>query len=158
MGRKYAIAFRDIAGDAVADADTTICSAFTANTAGHRFRLREIAVGFSDNAPADLNAGIALAISDNTGAGTKANSITPEPLDSDSLASIISGGSDYTAEPTTYGDPIWAIELHQQNSLIKEWSAEDAPVCNQNELIGLINTPRVATAASLSGHMIIEEF
>ena len=157
-GRMFAVAFRNIAGDAVQDADTTIASVITANTAGHRCRIREIAVGFSDDAPADLNAGISLQRTSNAGAGVAASSPTPLPLDSDSLAAIVSAGVDYTTEPTTYGDPLWAIELHRQNSLIKEWGPEDAPVCNQNETIGLVNTPRTAAAASLSGHIIFEEF
>jgi hypothetical protein len=153
----FAVTFRNVAGDAVADADTTIAAVITANTAGHRCRIREIALGFSDDAPADLNIGISLQRTSNVGAGTK-TAFTPMPLDSDSLASIISGGIDYTAEPTTYGNPIWATELHRQSTLIKEWAPEDAPVCSQNETIGLVTTPRTAAAASMSGTITFEEF
>ncbi|KKN53076.1 hypothetical protein LCGC14_0605880 [marine sediment metagenome] len=160
MGRCFAVPFRNVLGDAIADADTTIAAVIAADTAGHRCRIREIALGFSDNAPADLNMGVSLQRTGNTTAGTAASSPTPEPLDSDSLASIISAGVDYTAEPTTYGTALWAIELHRQNSLIKEWAADDpaAPVCNQNETIGLITTPRTAAAATMSGHIVFEEF
>lgn len=159
MGRTFAVSFRNVLGDAVEDADTTIAAVFTADTAGHRCRIREIAVGFSDDAPADLNMGIALKRTSNVGAGT-CTAFTPVPMDALSLASIVSGGVNYTAEPTTYGNALWAIELHRQNSLIKEWASDDpsAPVCNRNELIGLITTPRTAAAASMSGHIIFEEF
>jgi len=153
----YTVPFRNILGDAVADADTTVAAVITADTAGHRCRVREIALGFSDDAPADLNIGVALKRTSNVGAGT-ATAQTPVPFDSLSLASIISGKIDYTAEPTTYGDALWTIELHRQNSLIKEWTPEDAPVCNRNETIGMVTTPRTAAAASMSGHIIFEEF
>jgi len=157
MGRQFAVSFRNVLGDAVADADTTIAAVIAADTAGHRCRIREIALGFADDAPADLNMGVSLQRTDNTGAGTK-TPFTAVPLDSLSLASIISGGIDYTAEPTTYGNPLWAIELHRQNSLIQQWAPEDAPICNRNETIGLVTTPRTAAAATMSGHIIFEEF
>ncbi len=158
-GRKFTLSFRNIAGDATGDADTTIAAVFTADTLGHRCRIREIALGFSDDAPADLNMGVSLQRTGNAGAGTAASSPTPEKLDSLSLASIVSAGVDYTAEPTTYGtNPLWAIELHRQNSLIQQWASEDAPICGRNELIGLVTTPRTAAAGSMSGHIIFEEF
>ncbi len=157
MGRKFAVAFRNIAGDATGDADTTIAAVFTDNTAGHRCRIREIALGFSDDAPADLNMGVSLQRTSNAGAGTT-TPLTPVPLDSDSLASLVNGAVNYTVEPTTYGDPLWAIELHRQSSLAWQFAAEDAPICNQNELIGLVTTPRTSAAGSMSGHIIFEEF
>jgi len=160
MGRCFTVPFRNVAGDAVLDADTTIASVITADTLGHRCRIREISLGFSDDAPADLNMGVSLQRTDNTTAGVAASSPTPEPLDLFSLASVISAGVDYTTEPTTYGTPLWAIELHRQNSLLKEWGPDDpaAPVCNRNETIGLVTTPRTAAAAVMSGHIIFEEF
>jgi len=153
----YCVPFRNTLGSADLDTDDTVAAVITADTAGHRCRIREIALGFSDDAPADLNMGVALKRTSNVGAGT-ATTQTPVPLDSLSLASIISGKITYTAEPTTYGDALWAIELHRQNSLIKEWTPEDAPVCNRNETIGMVTTPRTAAAASMSGHIIFEEF
>ena len=159
MGRCFTIPFENVLGDALADAGTTLAAAITADTAGHRCRIREIALGFADDAPADLNMGVALKRTSNVGAGTS-TSVTPEPADSDSLAAIVSGAIDYTAEPTTYGLALWAIELHRQNSLIKEWAPDDpaAPVCNRNETIGLVTTPRTAAAATMSGHIVFEEF
>jgi hypothetical protein len=154
----FTVSFRNVLGDATGDADTTIAAIIAADTAGHRCRIREIALGFSDDAPADLNMGVSLQRTDNTTAGTAVGSPTPEPLDSDSLAAIITAGVDYTDEPTTYGDPLWAIELHRQNSLIKEWSQEDAPICSRNETVGLVTTPRTSAAASMSGHIVFEEF
>lgn len=156
-GRMFTVSFRDVLGDAVADADTTLAAIIAADTAGHRCRVRSIALGFSDGTPADENMGVSLQRTDNAGAGAK-SAFTPVPFDSDSLAAIITAGVDYTSEPTDYGDPLWAIELHQQNSLIQEWAPEDAPVCNRNETIGLVTTPRVATAATMSGHIVFEEF
>lgn len=156
-GRMFTVSFRNVAGDASADADTTIAAVFTADTLGHRCRIREISLGFSDDAPADLNMGVSLQRTSNVGAGTK-TAFTPIPLDALSLAAIVSGGVDYTAEPTTYGNPLWAMELHRQNTLLKEWGPEDAPICNRNELVGLVTTPRTAAAAVMSGHIVFEEF
>jgi hypothetical protein len=144
-----------VAGDAVINTDTTIAAVFTADTAGHRCRILEIALGFSDDAPADLNMGVAIKRTSNVGAGTK-TSFTPMPFDSLSLASIISAGVDYTVEPTTYGNAIMAIELHRQNSLL--WVPPAELICGRNELIGLITTPRTAAAGVMSGHIIFEEF
>ena len=156
-GRMFTVPFRNVLGDAVADTDTTIAAVFTADTLGHRCRIREIALGFADDAPADLNMGLALKRADNTTAGTS-TSVTPEKCDSLSLASIISGAKDYTVEPTTYGLSLWAIELHRQNTVLEKWSAEDAPICGRNELIGLITTPRTAAAGTMSGYIKFEEF
>lgn len=159
MGRKYCISIRNTAGESTQNQDKTMVAAFTADTAGHRFRVREIGAGNSDVAPADLNIGVALKISTNATAGTADASPTPEPLDSDSLASIVSGGADYSVEPTVYGDPVFALELHTQASFIKEWAPEDAPICNRNELAGVVVAARAAaTAPDLTVYMIIEEF
>ena len=47
--------------------------------------------------------------------------------------------------------------LHQ-NTLLKEWNAEDAPICGRNELIGLVVTIRTAAIRTLSGYIKFEEF
>lgn len=156
-GRMFTVPFQDDVTEAAQDADQTMAAVFTADTLGHRCRIREIGLGCSEDAPVDLMMGVSLMRATNAGAGTK-TAVTPVKCDSLSLASIISGGKKYTDEPTVYGIQLFNIEMHLQNTLLKEWSAEDAPPCNRNELIGLVVTIRTAAIRTLSGYIKFEEF
>lgn len=156
-GRMFTVPMQNDVTEAVIDTDQTMIAVYTANTLGHRCRIREIALGCSEDAPVDLMIGISLMKSDNAGAGTK-TAVTPEKCDSLSLASIISAGKKYTDEPTDYGIQLFNIEMHLQNTLLKEWNTEDAPVCGQNELIGLVVTIRTGAIRTLSGYIKFEEF
>ena len=157
MGRKFSVPFDHLTTEAVADTVQTIAAVFTADTLGHRCRIREIGLGCSEPAPVDLMIGVSLAKTSNVGAGTT-TAVTPVKIDNLSLASIISGAKNYTDEPTTYGIAIWAMEMHLQSTLLEKWNAEDAPVCGRNELLGLRVTIRTAAARDLSGYILFEEF
>jgi hypothetical protein len=155
----FTVPFDHLTTLAAADAIQTIASVFTADTLGHRCRIREIGLGCSEAAPVDLMIGVSLARTSNVGAGTT-TSVTPEKCDSLSLASIISGAKNYTVEPTTYGLALWAMEMHLQSTLLEKfgWTAEEAYPCNRNELIGLRVTIRTAVTRDLSGYIKFEEF
>jgi len=157
----FTISFDNLATEATADAFETMLAARAADTAGYRFRLRSIAVGCAEDSPVDLPLAVQVRIVDDVsdgGAGTATNALTPEPHDSLGRASVITGGSKYTAEPTTYGDPLFALEMNLRASLIKEWAPEDAPVVNRDQLLGLLVAPRTSAARTISGCMVIEEF
>ena len=156
-GRMFTVSFDHVTTEAAADTPQTIAAVFTADTLGHRCRIREIGIGCSEVAAVDLYIGLSLRKTSNVGAGVT-TAVTPVKLDNLSLASIISGAKNYTTEPTTYGIPIWAIEMHLQNSLLEKWNAEDAPVCGRNELLGFVVTIRTAAARDLSGYIKFEEF
>ena len=156
-GRMFTVSFDHVTTEAAADTAQTIAAVFTADTLGHRCRVREIGLGCAEAAPVDLMIGVALKKTSNVGAGTT-TAVTPVKVDNLSLASIISGAKNYTDEPTTYGIAIWAMEMHLQNTLLEKWNAEDAPVCGKNELLGLVVIIRTAAARDLSGYIKFEEF
>ena len=156
-GRMFVVHFDHLTTEAAADTPQTVAAVFTADTAGHRCRIREIGLGCSEAAPVDLMIGVSIKRTSIVGAGTT-TAVTPEKCDTLSLASIISGAKNYTDEPTTYGLALWAIEMHLQSTLLEKWNAEDAPVCNRKELLGLVVTIRTAAARDLSGYVKFEEF
>ncbi len=156
-GRMFTVPFDNITTLAAADTPQTIAAVFTADTLGHRCRIREIGLGCSEDAPPDLSIGIALKRATLAVAGSS-TPVTPVKADSLSLLSIISGAKTYTIEPTVYGLALWRIDMHLQNTLLKEWDPKDAHPCNQNELLGLVITIRTAVARELSGHIKFEEF
>ena len=133
-----------------------------ADTAGYRFRVRSIQIGCSEDTPVDESLLVALKRVDDVsagGAGTPAASPTPTQLDSLSRASVMAGGTDYVGgEPTTSGTALFEIDLNGRNSLVKEWSPEDAPVANRDQLIGLLVAPRTANAREVTGSIEFEEF
>ena len=156
-GRMFTVSFDHVTTEAAADTPQTVAAVFTADTLGHRCRVREIGLGCAEAAPVDLMIGVALKKTSIAGAGTT-TAVTPEKCDLLSLASIISGAKNYTDEPTTYGLALWAVEMHLQNSLLEKWNAEDAPICNRKELLGLVVTIRTAAGRDLSGYIKFEEF
>jgi len=161
---RYAVHFTDVPSGAVADTFKTIAALIAADTAGYRCRLRSLQVGPADDAPADLNVALQLQRVDDVsagGAGTANSNPTPVPKDSLARAAVISAGEDYVTggvEPTTYGNPLWQIDINRRNSVIKEWGVEDAPVINRDQLLGLLAAPRTAAAVRLSGALEFEEF
>ncbi len=158
---RFSAPFDNVASGAVADTYKTLAALVAADTAGYRCRLRSLTVGPADDAPADLNVSLKINRVDDVsagGAGT-ATAVTPAPKDSLSRAAVITAGKAHSAEPTTYNTvPLWECEINLRNSLIKEWGADDAPVINRDQLLGLLVAPRTAAAATLSGVLEFEEF
>lgn len=156
---RFAITAEDVATGAVADTFTTLIGLKAANTAGYRARLRSLSVGVSGDAPADRNVAVKIARTDNSGDGTN-TAQTPVKLDAASRASIMTGGVDYTAEPTTYeSTPLWAFDFNLRGGVLdKAWDAEDAPVWGPDQTLGILAAPRTANAESLTITAEFEEF
>lgn len=161
---RFSCVAADIATNAGQNTWRTMLALRAADTLGYRFRLRSLAISFSDDAPADLNVGVLVKRVDDVsagGAGTANAALTPVPQDSQSRAAVITAGEDYEqggVEPTVYGDPLWGIELNRRNGCIKEWSAEDAPVALRDQSIGILAAPRTAAAARMTITAEFEEF
>ena len=158
---KFSVTFDNYSSSASADTLQTAAAIIAGDTAGYRCRIRSITVGPADDSPADLNLSIQLKrIEDYSagGAGTAGSNPTPVPKDSLSRASVCTAGIEYSGEPTAYGDAFWETEISRRNTVIKEWSVEDAPICNRDQVIGLLIAPRTAAAAVISGTIEFEEF
>jgi len=161
----YKMTFDAIATGAVADTYKTLCAIVAADTAGHRARVMSITIGPADEAPVDKNVAVKLARVDDVsagGAGTPGASVSGANMgkvDSESVASTITGGRAYSAEPTVYGtEPLWAGAFNARGGIIKHWDREDAPVIQRDQLIGLLAAPRDANAITLSGTIEFETF
>ena len=158
---RFSVNFDNLASGASADTFATIAALIAADTLGHRCRLRALTLGPADDAPVDLNLAVQIKRVDDVsggGAGTKGSSPTPMPLDSESRAAVITAGTGYTVEPTTYGDPLFQADMNRRNTILKEWSEEAAPVIHRDQLLGLLVAPRTAAAAVISGCLEFEEF
>lgn len=157
---RFSVSFDDLSTGAVADTYKTLCAIIAGDTAGYRCRLRSISIGPADNTPQDLNVSIVIKRVDDVSAGSAGtgSAATPVPKDSLSRAAVITAKTNCSAEPSSYGSELYAIDLNRRNSLVKEWLPEDAPVINRDQLIGLLAAPRTAAAAVLSGVMEFEEF
>ena len=157
---RFCVPFSAVDSGAVADTPKTIAAVQAGDTAGYRCRLRALAIGLSEDTPVDESIEVSVKRVDDVsagGAGTK-TAVTPTPMDSLSRAAVCSAGKNYTAEPTTYGEALFEVELNGRNSLVKEWSPEDAPVCNRDQLVGLLVAPRTANAREVTGSLEFEEF
>ena len=66
----------------------------------------------------------------------------------------------YTVEPTVYeDDPVWQLDINRRMGFIKQWLPEDAPVINDEELLGLLAAPRLTEPLTgLSGSLEFEQF
>jgi len=157
---RFTVNADNVSTGAVADTFTTELAMRAADTAGYRFRLRSLSVGPADDVPGDLNLAVQVKRVDDVSAGGAGTStaVTPVPKDSLSRASVITAGKAHTVEPTTYGDPLWQVDINRRNSFIKEWAAEDAPVANRDQLLGVLLAPRTAAAAVVSIAAEFEEF
>jgi len=160
---RYSMTWDNIASGAVADTYRTVAALIVPDTAGNRFRLLSLAVGFSDDSPVDLHAGVMINRTDGTANGTAGSSITGANMpkkDPDSVDSIITGGLNYSGgEPTEYEDEeIWGIGLYGKSGFIKEWSELDAPIVTQDLVLGVLVCPRTAAAVTTTGSMEFEVF
>jgi len=162
----YTLAFQAVSTAATKDTAKTVAAIIGANTDGVRARIRKIGVGFGDDTPHDRAYAITLKrVASNLAgnAGTAGSSVTAANMpkhDSLSTDSLLTGGLNYSAEPTyESGQPLWALELYGKTSLLMEWDALDAPIINKDQLIGLIVAPRSADEADeVSGFIQFEVF
>lgn len=165
MASRYKLPFEDMPTGAVADTFTTLATLIAADTAGYRFRIRSLQVGPADDTPTDANGSVRLhRVADVSAGGvgssadTVAGSVMPK-VDPSSRDAVISGARAHSSEPTTYEtEPLWQMDFNVRGGFIKEWSAEDAPICGRDMLIGLTAAPRAGVAIRLSGTIEFEEY
>lgn len=159
---RYSIPFSDLATGSSANAFVTLVAVILANTAGHRFRVRALAVGPADDAPDDKNVSVKLARTNNAGAASGGTAVTSANIpkkDSGSRDTIASAHLAPSGEPTTYEtNAVYQMDFNLRGGLMKEWNEIDAPIVNSNQTLGLLAAPRAASAARLSGTIEIEEF
>ena len=157
---RYSVNFDDVASGSVADTFATIAALIAADTTGHRCRLLSISLGPSDDAPLDLSLAIQLRRVNDVSAGGNGTgtAFTPVPQDSAAVAAVITAKTDCSVEPTTYTEPLWQIDMNTRNSIIKQWTPEEAPIINQDQLLGLLVAPRSANAITVSGTLEFEQF
>ena len=155
---KYSVALNNWASGAVADTFATAIGLKAADTTGHRGRLRSLFVGPADDAPVDLNVCVKINRADNSIDGTS-TAETPAKRDSLSIASVMTGGVNYTVEPTVYEtNELWAADFNRRGGILKEWSPEDAPSWGPDQTLGILAAPRTASAATLTITIEWEEY
>jgi hypothetical protein len=154
----------NVATGAVADTIKTMLSIIVADTAGHRCALRGLNVGFADDAPADRNVAIQIKRIEDVSAGTAGTKTAVAvadiaKMDPGSIAPLMSGGRNYTVEPTAYdAEELFAQDLNDRGGIVKEWDFEDAPKFIADQLCGLCAAPRTANAATLSGGLLFQMY
>jgi len=160
----YSMVFDDLATGTTADVFKTAASLIVADTVGHRCRLRSLNIGPSDDVPADQNITVKVSriadVSAGT-AGTKTAVTTANMAKKDpgSVDSLVSGGVNYTAEPTTYeNESLFTQDMNARGGFLKEWSAKTAPIFTQDSLCGILVAPRATTAVRFSGSLEFEVF
>jgi len=159
---RYTLPFSGVATGTVADTFKTIVAAIAADTLGYRFWVNYLSVFTDDATPLEHNLALRLCrIADVSGgtAGT-CTALTPVKPDTLGLASIITAGHTYTAEPTTYESTNLLVGgRHAKAGFIWQWDERDgAPTANQDQLIGLLAAPKSTTAITLRGQMGIVQF
>jgi len=164
---KFTIQCNDISLGSTVDIFKTVLAAYNANTVGYRFKLLRMKVAFADDTPADAQIGIQLkrvASVSAGGAGTYASAVTPNKVDTESRASIVTAGEDCITsggvEPTTYEtDPLDSFEVNARNGLLEVWDYEDAYTLHKDQLLGVLMAPRDGgTAYQATVTLTIEEF
>ena len=158
----YSLQVAALATSASANAFITMLGLKLANTSGHRARLRKLVVGGGSVAPQDLQVGVRVRRTDNTGDGTSTavNVNTIASADANQIASRVSAiGKTYTAEPTAYENGVLAGgSLNTRGTLVLEFSADEAPVWGPNKTLGIEAAPGSASAATLDITVEWEEF
>lgn len=162
----YDIAFEDFATSATGDTYKTAVACHATNTLGHRYKLREVDVQAADDTPLDKNLAVqikkVLDVSAGS-AGTPGTTIAAADLskrDTLQIDAPFGAGIEYpTTPPSSYKtEAIKQWEFNAHGGLIYGWSFADAPVCNRDELLGVLVAPRAAGAIQTSGGMTIETF
>jgi len=160
----YSLTFNDVDSGAVADTFKTMAALIVPDTAGNRFRLLGFNLGCAENSPVDEIMAVKLhRIADVSAgtAGTAGSTVSAANMakfDPGSVASIISGKLNYSAEPTAYEtEPLWFGEFNLRGVL--QWQFLDKPpIFTQDSHLGLLASPRTATARKLTGTLIYEVF
>ena len=82
----------------------------------------------------------------------------PTKGDPNSIASIMTGGANYTVEPTTVASVFaWEGSINSRGTLIKEFQPGEGPLWGPNQTMLLQATPGAASAVQLSVTLEFEE-
>ena len=148
----YSVTAESIATGAVANTFTTLLGIIAANTAGYRGRLRKLKVTPSGEAAQDVNVLVRLSKTNNAGAGTcTACTTSIKPKDANSRDSIMTGGKNYTVEPTTVDTPHFSlVAINGRGGWAESWDVTDAPCWGKNETLIVQCAPGTAAAVKVS--------
>lgn len=148
---RYAVSDYDIPSGAVVDTFKTIAALKTANTAGHRGRLRKVTIGGAGQTPQDIQMALRISKTDNTADGTGDNALTVAKLDAADIASVMTAKSDYSVEPTTVSaTPFLETGFNARGTPVFEWAPGEGPLWGINETLVLQVAPGEATAVPLA--------
>ncbi len=150
----YSLRVEGLQTGSSAGAYKTVLNLKMANTAGHRGRLRKVVVSGGVDTPQDIQVGIKVDISDNTGDGTSASSPpsvgTIQSHDGLQRASAVDAiGWNFSAEPTTYAGQPNGGSFNTRGDLVLDWAPGEGPIWGKNQALGILGAPGVATAAKL---------
>lgn len=163
---KFTLTFDDVPTESGATKDlyTTIAALIVPDVAGNRCRVTAINIGCDDDVPEDRFVSVKLArIADvSAGAAGTKTAVTGANMaktDPNSVASIITGGLEYTAEPTAYETrPLFEQPFNLRSGFIKEWPENQAKIADRDMLIAILVAPRTANIARVSGSIEFEVF
>ena len=159
---RYVLDFAGVATGATADTYKTIAALIAADTLGHRARLRKLTITPASANPVDEVCSVQIKrIADVSGGtpGTKtavaAASISK--ADPETIDSLVSGGINYTVEPTTYETrALWQASFNMRAGLLKTWNEDDGPMICRDQLLGLLAAPEDNSALDLNGSLEFE--
>lgn len=159
----FTIPFGDFAaGSGSANTFITCALAITADTTGHRCRLLEFGVGPAAAAPVDLNISVRISrILNYSGGGTGTAGSNPTPMAKDpaALATVVTAGIKYTAEPTAYeSNPLWQLDVNLRTAFLEKDLPEEGFIIIPNQAIGLLVAPRSANVPDISGFLKLEQW
>jgi hypothetical protein len=163
---RYSLPFDDVPTGTVDNTYKTAAALIVADTVGHRCRITAVRFNGADDAPPDLNVGVQIKrIADNSAgaAGTKTvvSAANMPKKDPGSIDSLVSGGVNYTVEPTTYeGQAIYQGGFNARGGRDIRFDEQDgeSPVAIADQTLGLLVCPRGTTAIRLSGVISFETF
>ncbi len=157
---RYKLSFSNIASGAVADTFKTIAAIIAAATVGHRARLLSLQIGPAGDTPTDVAVAVKLNRTNQATAGTctavtAANMAKADKL---SLDCLMSGGRNYTVEPTTYDtEAPFQLDFNLRGGFLKEWVDPNQMICwGPSQTFGLLIAPRTAVAVEVSGTLEFE--
>lgn len=161
----FSLPFEDVATGAVADVFKTLAALIVADTQGHRCRVRGLHVGPSDDTALDFNIAVRLSRILDVSAGSAGTS-TPVTTalmpkhDPGSVDSLVSGGLNFTGEPSTYeARDLYVNGFNMRGGLINERFDEDEKyVATRDMIIALRFAPRTGTVMRVSGVILFEVF
>jgi hypothetical protein len=147
-----------------ASANAFLTAAMIIGAAGKRARLVHLHVSCAGETAHDEPMRVRVGKTNQAGAGTAGASPTPKPTDSAAgVASVLTCGTAYSAEPTTY-DTItttgcfWEAGFNGRGFLTQNWMPEYAPVINGAQSLGILIAPSTANARKTNVSIIWEEF